>query len=209
MISYLVPAACGEGEYSEKRSRFIARVWPVESESEAIAHIEDMRRQHYDARHNVYAYCLRESSVMRYSDDGEPSGTSGQPTLNVFRAEGIQNFCCVVTRYFGGILLGTGGLVRAYTAAAKAALENAGVSRMALWKELLLSCSYSQYERVKRLLDSSGAVIEDTAFAADVSFSVLLREDTTEQFEKSLTELSAGSIQCVYGGEQFRGIKIK
>ena len=159
MTSYLVPAGCGEAEYVEKRSRFIARVWPVESEAEAVAHIEAMRKQHYDARHNVYAYIVRDGGIMRYSDDGEPQGTSGQPTLNVFRSQEITNFCCVVTRYFGGILLGTGGLVRAYSTAAKEALENAGISRMALWKSIELGCSYSQFERIKRLLEEHEAVI--------------------------------------------------
>ncbi len=208
MTSYLVPSAYGEAEYVEKRSRFIARVWPVESEAEAIACIEAMRKQHYDARHNVYAYVIREGGIMRYSDDGEPQGTSGQPTLNVFRSQEIQNFCCVVTRYFGGILLGTGGLVRAYSTAAKMALENAGINRMALWKNIELGCSYSQFERVKRLLEEHEAVIESTDFGADIVFSALIREDMEEGFGKALTELSAGKIEFRLCGESFRGVKI-
>lgn len=208
MTSYLVPSAYGEAEYVEKRSRFIARVWPVESEAEAVACIEAMRKQHYDARHNVYAYVIREGGIMRYSDDGEPQGTSGQPTLNVFRSQEIQNFCCVVTRYFGGILLGTGGLVRAYSTAAKMALENAGISRMALWKNIELGCSYSQFERVKRLLEEHEAVIESTDFGADIVFSALIREDMEEAFGKALTELSAGKIEFLLCGESFRGVKI-
>ncbi len=208
MTSYLVPSAYGEAEYVEKRSRFIARVWPVESEAEAIACIEAMRKQHYDARHNVYAYVIRDGGIMRYSDDGEPQGTSGQPTLNVFRSQEIQNFCCVVTRYFGGILLGTGGLVRAYSTAAKMALENAGINRMALWKSIELGCSYSQFERVKRLLEEHEAVIESTDFGADIVFSALIREDMEECFAKALTELSAGKIEFLLCGESFRGVKI-
>ena len=208
MTSYLVPSAYGEAEYVEKRSRFIARVWPVESEAEAVACIEAMRKQHYDARHNVYAYVIREGGIMRYSDDGEPQGTSGQPTLNIFRSQEIQNFCCVVTRYFGGILLGTGGLVRAYSTAAKMALENAGISRMALWKNIELGCSYSQFERVKRLLEEHEAVIESTDFGADIVFSALIREDMEEAFGKALTELSAGKIEFLLCGESFRGVKI-
>ena len=208
MTSYLVPSAYGEAEYIEKRSRFIARVWPVESEAEAIACIEAMRKQHYDARHNVYAYVIRDGGIMRYSDDGEPQGTSGQPTLNVFRSQEIQNFCCVVTRYFGGILLGTGGLVRAYSTAAKMALENAGINRMALWKNIELGCSYSQFERVKRLLEEHEAVIESTDFGADIVFSALIREDMEDAFGKALTELSAGKIEFLLCGESFRGVKI-
>ncbi len=209
MTSYLVPAAYGEAEYVEKRSRFIARVWPVESEAEAVAHIEAIRKQHYDARHNVYAYILRDGGIMRYSDDGEPQGTSGQPTLNVFRAQEITNFCCVVTRYFGGILLGTGGLVRAYSTAAKEALENAGINRMALWKSIELGCTYSQFERIKRLLDEHEAVIENTDFGADIVFSALLREDRVEAFGKALTEISAGSCEYLECGESFRGVRVK
>ena len=209
MTSYLVPSAYGEAEYVEKRSRFIARVWPVESEAEAIACIEAMRKQHYDARHNVYAYIIREGGIMRYSDDGEPQGTSGQPTLNVFRSQEIQNFCCVVTRYFGGILLGTGGLVRAYSTAAKEALENAGISRMALWKSIELGCTYSQFERIRRLLEDYEAVIENTDFGADIVFSALLREDKVDDFAKALTELTAGTVEYLECGESFRGVKIK
>jgi uncharacterized YigZ family protein len=209
MTTYLVPAAFGQAEYVEKRSRFISRVWPVEDEAQALAHIEEMRRQHYDARHNVYAYIIRENGIMRYSDDGEPSGTSGQPTLNVFRAEGIQNVCCVVTRYFGGVLLGTGGLVRAYSAAAKMALDAAGVMEMAQWRKALIVCAYGQFERVKRLLEDHGAVIEDTDFAADVSFEALLRADVADGFAKTLTDATAGSVECLFHGECFQGVKIR
>lgn len=209
MTTYLVPASAGEAEYAEKRSRFIARVWPVETEAEAVAHIEAMRRQHYDARHNVYAYIIRDAGVMRYSDDSEPQGTAGQPVLNVFRAGGIENVCCVVTRYFGGTLLGAGGLVRAYSAAAKMALDDAGVSRMARWLGVSLTCSYSRYERVKRLLEEQEAVIEDTGFGADVAFSALLREDMAGAFERRLTELTAGGVKCRITGESFRGVRIR
>lgn len=209
MTTYLVPAGYGEAEYIEKRSRFISRVWPVEDESEAVAHIESMRKQHYDATHNVYAYIIRENGIMRYSDDGEPSGTSGQPTLNVFRSEGIQNVCCVVTRYFGGTLLGAGGLVRAYSAAAKQALDAAGVSQMAQWRNASIICGYSQFERVKRLLEDYEAVIEDTSFAADVAFQALLRDDRADGFSSALRDVTAGSVNCVFNGGCFRGVRIR
>lgn len=209
MTTYLVPASAAEAELTEKRSRFIARVWPVKDEAEAQAHIEAMRKQHYDARHNVYAYILRDSGVMRYSDDGEPQGTAGQPVLNVFRSGGIENVCCVVTRYFGGVLLGAGGLVRAYSAAAKLALDAAGVCRMARWLGVSLRCSYAQYERVKRLLEEQEAVIENTDFGTEVTFSALLREDTADAFRLRLTELTAGSVKVSVSGESFRGVRIK
>ena len=110
MESYLVPAGEGEAEYVEKRSRFIGHMWRVESEEEARARIEETRKRRYDARHNCWCYIIREGGVLRYSDDGEPQGTAGQPMLNVFQREDVVNVCCVVTRYFGGILLGAGGL---------------------------------------------------------------------------------------------------
>lgn len=209
MVTYLIPAGYGEAEFIEKRSRFIGRVWPVQNEAEAIGHIEAMRKQHYDAAHNVYAYILRENGTMRYSDDGEPGGTSGRPALNVFRASKIQDVCCVVTRYFGGILLGAGGLVRAYSNTANLALQAAGVMQMALWKSLLVPCSYSQYERVKRLLEEHGAVIENTDFGTDIVLEALLREDVTDGFLKALTELTAGGAQPLINGESFRGVRIK
>ena len=130
--AYLTPAGEGSSEYVEKKSRFLGRVFAVSSEDEARALLEAVKREHYDARHNCWCYILR-GGAKRYSDDGEPQGTAGQPMLNVFEREGIENVLCVVTRYFGGILLGTGGLVRAYTAAAKDALLDAGVNEMRQW----------------------------------------------------------------------------
>ena len=156
--SYIVPFGEGEAEYVEKRSRFIGHVWPVDSEEEARRRIEETRKRHYDARHNCWCYVLREGNVMRYSDDGEPQGTAGQPMLNVFVREEVTNVCCVVTRYFGGILLGAGGLTRAYGGTAKLALNEAGISRMRLWATLAIPCAYSQYERVKLLVEGEGGI---------------------------------------------------
>ena len=127
MSEYFVPTAMGAGEYIEKRSRFLGEVWPVEDEAGARACIESVKKKYYDARHHCWCFRLR-GGVERYSDDGEPQGTAGQPMLNVFQREGVENVLCVVTRYFGGTLLGTGGLVRAYTQAAKEALNAAGIS---------------------------------------------------------------------------------
>ena len=126
MAEYYVPTKIAEAEFVEKRSRFIGNIWPVESEEEARAHIEEMRKKHYDSRHNCWAYRLREGGIERYSDDGEPQGTAGQPILNVFQREEVLNVVCVVTRYFGGILLGAGGLTRAYGRSAKDALDASG-----------------------------------------------------------------------------------
>ncbi|MGI6028028.1 MAG: YigZ family protein [Candidatus Heteroscillospira sp.] len=209
MKSYLVPHGYGEAEFVEKRSRFIGRVWPVEDEAEAIARVKEMREKHWDATHNVYAYIMLEGGIMRYSDDGEPGGTSGMPTLNVFRAEDIKNVCCVVTRYFGGVLLGAGGLVRAYSNTAKLALDAAGISRMDSWDELLISCAYNQFERVRRLLEDNGAVIQNTDFGTDVLLETLLSQEKSPAFRDALTELTAGTATCDCVGSTFRGVRVR
>jgi uncharacterized YigZ family protein len=208
MESYLTPFGFGEAELTEKRSRFIARVWPVEAESEALWHIREMREKHWDATHNVYAYILRENGIMRYSDDGEPGGTSGMPTLNVFRGEKIVNVCCVVTRYFGGILLGTGGLVRAYSQAAKLALEAAGISRMALWENVALACPYSLYERLRRELEGAGAVIKSADFGSDVTIEALLPDGSLDGVNARIAEISAGETELLSLGKEYRAVEI-
>ena len=149
MTEYLIPTSRAETELVEKRSRFIGQVWPVESEEEARARIEETKKKHYDARHNCWCYRIQEGGVERYSDDGEPQGTAGQPMLNVFQREGVTNVCCVVTRYFGGVLLGAGGLVRAYTQSAKDALDAAGISVVRRWVEVTVPCPYSFFERLR------------------------------------------------------------
>ena len=204
MESYLVPFGPGEAEFVEKRSRFIGQVWPVDSEEEARRRIEETRRRHHDARHNCWCYVLRDGNVLRYSDDGEPQGTAGQPMLNVFVKEGVTNVCCVVTRYFGGILLGAGGLTRAYGGTAKLALDTAGVSRMRLWSTLAVPCSYSLYERMRLLTEQSGGVIADTDFGADVVLSVLMPSELVERFRANVTELSAGGVEVLVEEEAFR-----
>ena len=209
MTSYLVPAGCGTGEYVEKRSRFIGQLWPVESEAEATERIAAVKKEHYDARHNCFAYIVRDGGIVRYGDDGEPQGTAGQPILAVLNGAGLTNVCCTVTRYFGGVLLGTGGLVRAYTAAAKAALEAAGVQQMALWLGRRLRCPYPMLERLRRLLETHEAVIEATDYGADVTLEVLVREDMAEAFAEALRELSAGGLVPEDTGEKFCGVRIK
>ena len=137
MEEYLVPTAFGQAEFVEKKSRFIGHIWPTESEAEALARIEEMRKLHHDATHNVWAYLIKDGPV-RFSDDGEPGGTAGMPTLQVLQRERLFNVTCVVTRYFGGILLGAGGLVRAYARGAKIAVDAAGKSMKRVWTALYL-----------------------------------------------------------------------
>ena len=203
--SYLTPAGEGASEYIEKKSRFLGRVFPVSSEEEARACVEAIRKEHYDARHNCWCYILR-GGQKRYSDDGEPQGTAGQPMLNVFEREGIENVCCVVTRYFGGILLGTGGLVRAYTAAAKDALTDAGIDRMDQWASLRVACPYNLYERVRLEAEKQGAVFESTDYGADITLALLLPEQAVERFSAALRELSAGRLAPEQTGSIFRGV---
>ena len=149
MAEYYIPAQDSETEFSEKRSRFIGHVWHVETEEEAREKIAEMKAKYYDARHNCWCYLIREGGITRYSDDGEPQGTAGQPMLEVFRREGVENVCCVVTRYFGGILLGTGGLLRAYTKSAKDTLTAAGVAVVRQWADTVIECPYNLFERMK------------------------------------------------------------
>ena len=208
MTDYLTPAGFGTGEYTEKRSRFIGQLWPVGSEAEALERIAAVKKEHYDARHNCFAYIVRETGTVRYGDDGEPQGTAGQPILAVLNGAELQNVCCTVTRYFGGVLLGTGGLVRAYTAAAKAALEDAGVQRMALWHCELIRCPYPMYERVRRLIEAQEAVVEDTDYGADITLHVLVRSDRADAFAEALRELSAGSIVPEHSGEKYCGVRL-
>lgn len=209
MTEYLIPAGYGEAEFTEKRSRFIGHVWPIESEDEAVEHIKELKSKYWDARHNVYAYILRDSGIMRYSDDGEPQGTSGMPTLNVFRGGEINNVCCIVTRYFGGILLGTGGLVRAYSTTAKMALEAAGIAVVRLWKRFYLDCAYSQFERMKKELESFDAVMEEIDYGASVGISALVPEEKAEVFLLRITDVSAGTIVPEPLGEEERAVRIK
>jgi len=188
----------------EKRSRFIGHIWRVESEEEARALIEQTKKKHYDARHNCWCYVIREGNVLRYSDDGEPQGTAGQPMLNVFQREEVTNVLCVVTRYFGGILLGAGGLTRAYGGTAKLALDAAGISHMRLWSTLAVPCTYPLYERMRLLVEQSGGVIADTDFGADIVLTVTLPEEDVTSFREKVTELSAGQIEPLLVEEAFQ-----
>ena len=203
MADYIIPAGYGEAEYIDKKSRFIGQVQHVESVSEAMAFIESVRKKYADATHNVWAYVLADGQ-MRWSDDGEPGGTSGQPTLNVFRSALVCDVACVVTRYFGGTLLGSGGLVRAYSKAASMALEAAGRARMAEWRSIAVECTYAQDERVRRLLEGMGAADMDGSFGEFVTVSALLPLDAAQAVSARLTDMTAGSARVAELGSVFR-----
>ena len=145
----------------------------------------------------------------RYSDDGEPQGTAGQPMLNVFQRENVTNVCCVVTRYFGGVLLGAGGLVRAYTQAAKLALDDAGISVVRRWVEVSVPCPYALFERMKQEVEGAGGVLGDVEYAADVTVKALLPEGAVEAFSARVTELTAGRVSAAVTGERFQGVPLK
>ena len=204
MTGYLTAAGYGEAEIEDRRSRFLAHVRPVSSETEARAFLEAIRAKYPDATHHVYAYLLREGGVLRWSDDGEPGGTSGQPTLGVLQGAGLTDVICVTARYFGGTLLGSGGLVRAYSSAARAALSAAGTVRMTLWREGAFRCSYARYERLCRLLSDRGARVEESSFGEDVEVRFTAPEAQSEAVGDSLRDFTSGELMVTWGGSVYR-----
>lgn len=208
MDDYIVPGLYGKAEYVEKRSRFIGQVWRVTTPEEAAEKIAAVREEYWDATHNVHAWILR-NGASRCTDDGEPKGTAGMPTLDVFRKGGVSDVLCVVTRYFGGTLLGAGGLVRAYGKAASMALETAGLYRMQRFISVQFSTSYTWYESAKLRFESLGGTVSDTAFAADVTVTGLLPEGFEQDLEKALSELTAGKVRPLFLGETLMPGKIE
>lgn len=194
MADYKTVRAAASGELTEKRSRFIGYCKPVSTEEEATAFIASIRSRHWDARHNVYAYSLREGNLRRYSDDGEPSGTAGMPVLDVLQKSGVTDVCVVVTRYFGGVLLGTGGLVRAYSQAARLGLNAAQVVLMERCACCNLRCSYTHYGKIASLLQEHGAGLDDTVYEADVLLRFHIKPEALPGLNKALADATAGEI---------------
>lgn len=207
MDEYLVPTAYGEDDFYEKKSHFIGRVWPVETEEEALEKIQQMKKQHYDATHNCWAYIIKDGAV-RFSDDGEPGGTAGMPMLQVLQREGLYNIVCVVTRYFGGILLGAGGLVRAYTKGAKIAVDAAGKSMKRVWTVLYVPCPYTFYERVKLLVAECEGIIRQTDFGAEVELELLFPEALADTFLEKLTDMTSGTVEGMETGKEYRAFPV-
>ena len=207
MEEYLVPTGYGEDEFIEKKSRFIGRVWCVETEEEALEKIQQMKKEHYDATHNCWAYIIRDGA-MRFSDDGEPGGTAGNPMMQVLQREQLFNVVCVVTRYFGGVLLGAGGLVRAYTKGAKIAVDAAGKSMKRVWNVLYVPCPYNFYERVKLETESFGGIIRDTNFGAEVELEILVAAGQTSEFVDKLTDMTAGTVEAMEVGQEYRAFPV-
>lgn len=193
-------------EFTEKKSRFIGYVKPVKTVEEATEFINKIKSKHWDATHNVSAYVLRENNIQRSSDDGEPSGTAGVPVLDVLIKEKLVDVCVVVTRYFGGILLGAGGLIRAYSHGSKIAVESGNIITMAQCKILSVCVDYSFYDRLLILLNDTGANIENTDFAENITVTFSLKEDYVSSLQDKLNEMSNGKYQIKEIGEKFSKI---
>lgn len=207
MTEYYIPTRESETEFVEKRSRFIGHVWRVESEEEARMCIEATRKKDHAANHHCWCYVIQDGPV-RYSDDGEPQGTAGQPMLNVFQREGVVNVCCVVTRYFGGTLLGAGGLVRAYTKGAKIAVDAAGKSMKRVWSVLYIPCPYTFYERVKLEVEAFEGVIRDTQFAAEVELEILVAQPKAQAFLDRILDMTSGMVEGLETAQEYRAFPV-
>ena len=202
MSEYFVPAGSGEAEFVEKRSSFLGHVRFVETEDAARDFINEMKKKHYDARHNCWCYLIGEN-VVRYSDDGEPQGTAGVPVFEVLRKEGLTDVCCVVTRYFGGILLGGGGLVRAYSHSAKIAVDAAERKKMCSCYPMEITSDYGLYGKIVNILPEFEVKITDTVFETDVTVKLLCRSALTDALTEKLIDTANGKITVHKGEEGF------
>lgn len=194
MTGYRTIAGAVTASFVEKKSEFIGNIAPCSTEDEAIAFIQEIRRQHRKATHNCYAYILRDNNIGRHSDDGEPSGTAGAPMYEVLKKEGLTDVCCVVTRYFGGILLGAGGLVRAYANGVKIAVDAAQIKEMRIAKQLRLTVEYSLYGKIGAVLSNFDARVCKEDFAAAVTITLYIAEEKSKELAAQLTDICCGKI---------------
>jgi uncharacterized YigZ family protein len=198
----------GSGEITEKKSRFIAHVFPICSEEEALEHIEEIRKQYWDARHNCHAFVLGDhQEISRCSDDGEPSGTAGRPILEVILGAGLHDVLVVVTRYFGGTLLGTGGLVRAYSAAAKAGLEASVILTKQLGKKATVYTDYNGIGKLQYIAGENSLTVADTEYTDRVVMTVFVPESQREDFLRQVTEATAGQAQIEWSDSLFFAVR--
>jgi len=194
-------------EFVERRSRFIGYIKPVTTEQEALDFIASIRAKHWDATHNVYAYVLREQNTCRYSDDNEPQGTAGMPVLDVIRKSGLTDVCVVVTRYFGGILLGGGGLVRAYSHSASLAVEAAGVILMRSCAICSLECTYNQYGKLSSLVPENKGIVDNADFSDKVTMYFHIPVDELQRLERLITDTTCGTVNIVKDREEYFAYK--
>lgn len=204
MKPYRVLIEGGEGEIVEKKSRFIATFRKVETEQEALSFIEEMKKKYWDARHNCHAFVIgKNGELMRFSDDGEPGGTAGKPMLEVLLGEGVRNAAVVVTRYFGGVLLGTGGLVRAYTQAVQEGLRNSRTGWMRYGYLLSMETDYNGVGKILYLLGQRGLEPKEALYTEAVSLKVLVPYEIRESLEKDITEATCGKAVITLEDEMF------
>ena len=202
MTAYRTAARIAEAELVVKKSRFIGRVAPAQTAEAAAAFVTIVRAAHHDAGHNAWAYNLRDGQ-QRYSDDGEPQGTAGQPILEALQKQGLEDCVAVVTRYFGGVLLGTGGLTRAYGQAASAAIEAAGIVTMEPCRILRAACGYDFYGALQRLAAAHGGAVMDARFADTVTVTLRLHIDAADAFAAQLAEKSNGRVRAEHVRDEF------
>ena len=204
LASYRVLLEGGQGEYVEKKSRFIATVRKCESEEEAVAFIEEMKKKYWDARHNCSAFCIgARGELTRCSDDGEPSGTAGRPMLEVLTGEGIRNVAVVVTRYFGGVLLGTGGLVRAYTRAVQEGLKNSVIGRMQAGYEVELETNYNDIGKIQYLLGNEGMEPISIDYADRVTLRLYIPRERVDALQAKMVDATGGKVEFRKGKELY------
>ena len=203
MESYITIKERGYAEYEDRKSVFIGEALPVSTEAQALEFIECAKRRYSDARHHVYAYVLRENSVMRFSDDHEPQGTAGMPILDLIRKKGCTDIVVVVTRYFGGTLLGTGGLVRAYTAAAQGAIESASVITYDIYAEIDISLNYSDYQKILPIFDELGFRINETRYNELVVINGTIRASFKDELLSKITEVTSARAKFEILCEKF------
>ncbi|MDR1735634.1 MAG: YigZ family protein [Oscillospiraceae bacterium] len=208
MEEYLLPLKLASGEFIEKKSRFIGTVAPVKSEQEALDFLRLIRSEYRDASHNVYAYHIRKDALCRHSDDGEPSGTGGMPLLEVFTQRKVFDFCCVATRYFGGVLLGAGGLTRAYARCGVEALAVSGLAAMRAFSLGRFICDYARYDILRRVLEDSTAEIGEVLFTDRVEVNFCIAASGWTPLCEKLTALSSGSVRPERLGESMRPVAV-
>lgn len=195
MINYRTPYAEGSDEFTEKKSRFIGHIFKVTEGAQAVEIIKQMQKKYWDASCNAYGYIVEEGRVMRYSDGGEPQGTAGQPILEVLKKEELFDVLCVVTRYFGGVKLGAGGLTRAYGHGAKIAVDAAGIALMTPYRQADALCPYRLLETVRSLLPQLEAEETGADYAADVTLSFSLPDEKYQEFEEKIVDVTAGVVR--------------
>jgi len=202
-MNYITISAPAQDSFIEKRSEFIGYISPVSTSDEAVEFINSIKARHRKAKHNVYAYILRNDNISRYSDDGEPQGTAGVPVLDVLKKRGLTDVCVVVTRYFGGILLGGGGLVRAYSHAASLACDAADIMDMRLCHRLRITTDYGLYGKIAYLLPGYDTITVDSDFGSEVSLEILVVSEKLKALTDEITEATNGSAVITDLGELY------